>query len=68
MAWCMAEVRAGARAQEAWEGGDFQSGEREDAYFAYAWRDADPFGPDFEALAERILRPLIAHRSEDPAG
>ncbi len=73
MVWCAKEHHGQARAQTLaraeWEGGDFTNAERDDPYFAYAWRDVDPFeDPDFAPLATRLLRPLLASRTEYPAG
>jgi exodeoxyribonuclease V gamma subunit len=66
-AWCEASDRKRERAREVWEGNDFSDGERTDAWFAYAWREVDPLGDDFEALAARLMAPLVAHCTEPDA-
>jgi len=52
-------------AREAWEGNDFVDGEACEPHLAFAWRDLDPFGDEFETLARRIMEPLLAHRTEE---
>src|SRR5262249_37356472 len=54
-------------AREAWEGNDFVDGEACEPHLAFAWRDIDPFSDEFEALARRIMEPLLAHRTEEKA-
>jgi exodeoxyribonuclease V gamma subunit len=66
-AWCEASDRKRERAREVWEGNDFSDGERTDAWFAYAWREVDPLGDEFEALAARLMAPLVAHCTEPDA-
>ena len=31
------------------------------------WRDVDPLDAEFERLAERVMGPLVAHRTEEEA-
>jgi len=54
-------------AREAWEGNDFVDGEVCEPHLAFAWRDLEPFGDEFETLARRIMEPLLAHRTEEKA-
>src|SRR5262245_3595674 len=54
-------------AREAWEGNDFVDGEACEPHLAFAWRDLDPFGDEFETLARRTMEPLLAHRTEEKA-
>ena len=45
---------------QAWEGNDFSDGERmrRSASRATRWREVDPIGDEFEALAARVMAPL----------
>src|SRR5262249_25232505 len=55
------------RARETWEGTDFFDGEADEPHLAYAWREQDPFDAEFEALAQQVMGPMVAHRSEESA-
>lgn len=69
-AWVYADARflkgreaeyALGKARTRWEDG-FRPGERSSsAYFVRCFAHGDPIGPDFEAVAARILEPLTAH-------
>jgi exodeoxyribonuclease V gamma subunit len=69
-AWAYAAVRWGggkdpsrsralAQARKEWEGNDRRPGEGADPWFAHAFGETDPLGEEFEALAERVFRPLL---------
>jgi exodeoxyribonuclease V gamma subunit len=55
------------RARETWEGTDFVDGEADEPHLSFAWREQDPFDAEFETLAQQIMGPLVAHRSEEAA-
>jgi exodeoxyribonuclease V gamma subunit len=63
--YCLAPRRKLECARLVWEGNDFRDGEDVDPYLAYAWRGLDPLDAEFERLAERVMGPLVEHRSED---
>lgn len=55
------------KARERWDGNEYVGipGEGDDPYHALAWRDLDPLdSPDFEALADAVMGPLVAHRQK----
>ncbi len=55
------------RARETWEGTDFVDGEADEPHLTFAWREQDPFDAEFETLAQQVMGPLVAHRSEESA-
>jgi exodeoxyribonuclease V gamma subunit len=57
------------RARVEWEGSDFpkRDGEKEDAYFALCFRDADPLDEEFMALARRVFSPILQHERREEA-
>ena len=59
------------RAAQEWEGdedGDFAKGESRNPYFDLCFRNAaNPLDEEFEDLARRIVTPLLAHQTEEPA-
>lgn len=57
------------KARAEWEGGGFskRDGEKEDAYFALCFRDADPLDEEFMALARRVFGPILQHERREEA-
>jgi exodeoxyribonuclease V gamma subunit len=49
-----------------WEGGYDLDGERDDPYYALAFRGVDPLDDAFEAAARTIFEPMTAAVSEEP--
>jgi exodeoxyribonuclease V gamma subunit len=58
---------ARSAAQNAWIGADFSPipGECQDPWNALAFRDRDPLGAEFEALAEQLLGPALLALAAD---
>ncbi len=59
-------ARAPAAARNAWEGGEYHRGERNDPYLDACFRGTDPLDGPFERLAVAVFEPLLAHRKKMP--
>jgi exodeoxyribonuclease V gamma subunit len=60
--WISAEELPSEKILQCWEGRDGRPGERDDPSIALAFRGrADCLDAEFDALAKRILRPLLDH-------
>lgn len=51
-------------ARKAWEGNDYNTGDREDAWIQLLWRNADPCDERFMQWAERLYGPVKAEVAE----
>jgi len=47
------------KAKEVWEGNDYVRGEKEDEYYEFCFRGADPIDDEFIELSKRIFLPII---------
>jgi exodeoxyribonuclease V gamma subunit len=65
LVWCEASGAKLDAAHAAWDGNDFVDGESAEAHLVYAWREVDPLDAEFERLAELVMQPLVAHRTEE---
>jgi exodeoxyribonuclease V gamma subunit len=52
-----------SRARRTWEGGDYEAGECQDAYYELAFRAVDPLDDEFVSLALEVYEPLLAHET-----
>ncbi len=52
------------KVKKAWQGGDYNRGEGENAYYRLCFRDKDPIDSEFERLAMMIFRPLLERRKK----
>ncbi len=52
------------KAHSTWNGNDFTSGEREDAYYQLCFGNTDPLDSEFQHIAEEVFGPLLEHQKE----
>jgi exodeoxyribonuclease V gamma subunit len=52
------------KAHNTWEGNDFTSGEREDAYYQLCFGKINPLDSEFQRIAEEVFGPLLEHQNE----
>ncbi len=60
------QAQALDRAQAAWEGGEYKTGEKNEPYFQRCFGDQVVLDEAFTHLTHKILQPLYAHLTEKP--